>query len=420
MAGKRVLGWAAGLLAASGLFLGHASADWPQFLGPDRTGVAADAGGIARAWPDGGPKVLWQVPLGGGFAGPCVFGDSVLILDRQVGAKDIVRRLRLSDGKEIWRHAYDAPGKVQYPGSRSTPATDGRGVYVVGTLGHFKALRFDTGAVVWEKHLLRDWGGKLPTWAVSQSPLLLGDMVIVAPWGRQAAVVAYQKETGKDVWRTPNRAGKVLEYQSVVPMTVDGTQTIVSSARNGYTIGVDAATGAELWAFSGFFSKWQIPSPTVVDGNRVLLTAGYRAGSVMLRIEKADGRFQAKVEWQHKDLGSHTAQALFHEGHIYGNSTDTGGGLRCLTPDGQVKWDSKSSRVTFERGFLMIVDGMIFDINGKNGELFMVEADPGGFKVLGRAKVLGGVQVWAPMAYSDGKLLVRDQSKLVCLQVGQE
>jgi outer membrane protein assembly factor BamB len=341
----------------------------------------------------------------------------VHILARETGRRDILRRLRLSDGEEVWRYAYDAPGRIDHPGSRSTPATDGEMVYSVGAIGHLKAVRFSDGQVVWEKHLLSDWGGKLPSWAVSQSPLMLGDKVIVAPWGPRAAVVAYDKRTGEVLWTTPNPRGVDLDYQSVVPMMLDGRQTIVSSGRHGYTIGLDAATGQQLWEFAGYNCQWQVPSPTIIDGNRILLTGGYGAGSVMFQVVGAGGGYRTQVVWQNKNLGSHIGQALLYNGHIYANSQDTRGGLRCLSLDGRIVWDSAQSRRRFERGNLIIAGELVFIVDGSNGDLIVADTDPSGYKELATVKVLGGKEAWAPLAYSNGMLVLRDQQKLVCLSL---
>jgi len=402
-----------GVLAASVALAAPAGANWPQFLGVDRSGVSKEP----RSLTDAKANVAWHVPVGAGFGGAAIFGDSVLILDRQEGRQDILRRLALADGQEVWRYAYNAAGKINYPGSRSTPATDGRMVYSVGPFGHLKAVRFDDGKLVWEKHILTDWEAKRPDWAVAQSPLLLGDLLVVAPWGRRAAVVAYDKKTGDVRWTTPNSAGKELDYQSVVSMMLDGRQTIVSSGRHGYTIGVDAETGRQLWAFDGYSCKWQIPSPTVTGRDTVLLCGGYGAGAVMFRIVRAGDGYRTQVLWQNKNLGSHIGQALFYNGNIYANSQDVRGGLRCLSLDGRILWDSARQRRTFERGNLVIAGGMVFIVDGRNGTLYGIEASPQGYRELGSVQVLGGQQVWAPLAYARGRLVVRDQSKLVCLSL---
>jgi len=398
---------------------GARAADWPQFLGPDRNGIAPDGVALPEKWGDGVPRKLWSVSVGRGYAGPAIFGDSVLILDREPSRADVLRRLRLSDGREVWRFRYDAPGKVQYPGSRSTPATDGRLVFTIGPFGHLHAVRFDDGKPVWKGHILRDWAAGRPNWGVATSPLLLGDLVIVAPWGRKAAVVAYAKTTGKVVWATPNPRGVVQEYQSPVPMTLDGRTIIVATGRRGYAIGVDAKTGKQLWSYTGYPQRgWNIPSPIIVGEGRVLITGGYGCGSAMFKVGRSRGPRLPVVElWKSRNLGTKIAQALVYKGYIYGNSSDVRGGLRCLTLDGAIVWDSRAQRRTFEMGNLLIADGKIFILNGRGGRLHMVAASPDGYKELGSVSLLSGQQVWAPLAYSNGRLLVRDLQKLVCLDL---
>jgi hypothetical protein len=116
-------------------------------------------------------------------------------------------------------------------------------------------------------------------------------------------------------------------------------------------------------------------------------------------------------------MGSKCAQALLYDGYLYGNSSDVGGGLRCVTPDGQVKWDSKDNQRTFNLGNLIIADGLIFIMQGQTGELVMAEASPDGYKELGHAQFLTAGEDWAPLAFKDGRLVLRDQHNLVCLDL---
>ena len=395
------------------------AADWPQFLGPNRDGVVPDAKGLARTWPAHGPKVLWSTPLGVGFGGPAIYGDSVLLLDREEDARDVLRRFSLSNGRELWRLEYQAPGKLQYNGSRSSPATDGDLVFTVGPFGHIHAVKFSDGSVVWKADLLKDWRAARPKWGVSNSPLLWGDLVIVTPWGRKAAVVAYRKKTGEVAWTTPNPAGIVQEYQSAVPMTLVGRAMIVATGRRGYAIGVDLETGRRLWTYTGYPQNgWNIPSPISAGDDQVLITGGYNCGSAMFKVERKDRGYVTREVWKNRNMGTKTAQALVHGGYLYSNSTDVGGGLRCLAlDDGTIKWDSRDNRRRFEQGNLIIADGLIFIVAGKGGRLFMVEATPEGYRELASAKLLSGSMVWAPMAYKDGKLVLRDQKKLVCVDL---
>jgi len=395
-----------------------ADGNWPQFLGPGRDGVARDATGLLRKWPEGGPKKLWTVQLGEGFGSPIVLGDSVYILDRAASKKDILRRLKLSDGSEVWNYSYDAPGKVDYNGSRSSPACDGERIYSIGPFGHVTAVNVADGSLVWKAHLLEDWGGKRPNWGIAQSPLLFGGKVIMAPWGKEGAVIARRPATGEVIWATPNPKKILMDYQSPVTMTLDGKATVVASGGNGYTLGVDSETGAQLWEYAGYFCMIHIPSPTIVDATRILLTGGYNAGSQMISIEKEGDAFKPKLLWKDKTVASKIPQPIIINGHIYSNSSDLNGAFRCVTLDGKQLWDSKDAGVTFDMGNFILADGLIYIIDGKTGTLRMIEPSPEGYKELGKTEgLLSGPEAWSPPVYADGKLLIRDKKKMVCVEV---
>ena len=414
--GKRAV--AIGVTIALGLAACAFAADWPQYLGPQRNGVAHDAKGLARSWPDAGPKHLWETPVGAGYAGAAIYGDSVLLLDREDDARDVLRRINLADGKDVWRFPYDAPGKVDHNGGRPTPATDGDLVFTIGPFGAIHAVKFSDGSPVWQGDLLKDWQAQQPGWAVSTSPLLYGDCVIVMPWGKKAALVALDKATGKPVWTTPNPKGIEEEYQSPIPTTLDGQDIILAAGRQGYLIGVDAKTGKQLFEYNGFPKNgWQIPSPLPIGDGRVFLTSGYGAGCVMIKVEHQGDQYKVTELFKNKNMGSKCAQALLWNGYIYGNSSDVGGGLRCLTLDGQIKWDSNKGGPTFDLGTVLIADGLIYAINGGNGDIYMAEATPDAYKQLGKSSLLAGPEPWAPMAFKDGKLIARDMHKMFCLDV---
>lgn len=413
-----IRGVCTGLLVAFCAVALAQAADWPQFLGPDRNGIAADARGLSRSWRDGGPKVLWQTATGEGFGGACVYGDSALLLDREVGKRDILRRIRLADGEEVWRSAYDAPGKLAHQGSRSTPATDGHLVFTIGAHGHIRAVKFTDGSLVWSAHLLTDWAAKKPSWGVATSPLLLDDKIIVSPWGTKAALVAYNKADGEVLWHTPNTAGKALDYTSPVLMKLDGKTMIVATGTSSHTIGVDAETGEQLWSYNGYSCSIQIASPVILKNGRVLLTGGYSAGSAMFKVEAQENGFKVTELWKSKAFGSTLSQAVVYDGHIYLNKgfKNAVHGMACVTLDGTLKWETGQSP-SFDMGAVFLADGLIFAVNGAGGDLVMIGPDPNGYKELARAHVLSGQKVWAPMAFSNGKLLVRDHSKLVCLEL---
>jgi len=394
------------------------AADWPQFLGPDRNAIAPESPKLPRSWPAGGPRVLWKIPVGPGYGGAAVFGDSALILDRENNAQDVLRRIRLADGQEVWRRTDEAPGTLPHNGTRSTPATDGKTVYSIGPFGHICAASFVDGTVLWQAKLLEDWGAKLPQWGVSQNPLLYGDSLIVAPWGTKAAVVAYDKATGAVKWTTSNPGGVQLDYSSPMPLTVAGAPMLAVSGKGAYTIGVDPATGSQLWKYDGYSVKISIPSPLHVGAGRIVLTGGYGAGGAMFKVSKDGDGFSTSEVWKSTKgiMSSKIPQPILYEGFLYGNSSDDNGGLRCIALDGQVKWET-GNRPGFGMGNLILVDGLIFLLNGDDGTLVMAEANPNEYKELGRASFLSGPEVWGPLAYSNGKLILRDQKTLACLDL---
>ena len=433
----RINAAAFGMILAFGMAARLAAEDWPQFLGPQSDGVAHDAKGLARAWPPAGPKVLWQQPVGAGYGGAAIYGDSVLLLDRDGDAGDLLRRFNLADGNEVWRYTYAAPGKLEWNGSRSTPATDGNMVFSIGLFGQISAVKFSDGSLVWKKDLLADWGAAKPEWAVSTSPLLYGDWVIVMPWGKKAALAAYEKATGRVAWAAPNLKGVNEEYESPIPMKFDGRDMILALGMKGYLIGVDARTGEQLFSrlvYPEGVNVWQdVPSPLPIGDGRIFFTCGFNRGSVMLKLARLTDQEKLRPEnrgrqykvtqlWANRSMGSQCAQALLYNGYIYGNSSDVGGGLRCITLDGQVKWDSK---VHFGLGNLIIADGLIYIVHGGNGQLYMAEASPDAYKELGRAqclapKALGQAhppQPWGPPAFKDGRLVIRDMHTIYCLDV---
>ncbi len=131
------------------------AADWPQFMGPARDGVSPETG-LARTWPDAGPKVLWTLPLGQGYASPSIRDGEVYLLDRVEQKQDVMRCLDLQSGKELWNFGYDAPGELSHDGSRTAPTIDEKCVYSVGGLGHFYCIDRKTHKPVWHKDLVAD------------------------------------------------------------------------------------------------------------------------------------------------------------------------------------------------------------------------------------------------------------------------
>lgn len=406
--------------------LSAVAADWPQFMGPARDGVSPETG-LARTWPSGGPKVLWTLPLGQGYASPSVRDGEIYLLDRVDQKQDILRCLSLADGKELWNFAYDAPGEVSHDGSRTAPTIDTNVVYTVGALGDFYCIDRKTHKPVWNKNLVADFGGEKPGWGVVQAPSLYKDLVIVSSMAKEGCiVVAYKQATGEIAWKSEVLG--VLGYSTPVVTKLAGADQVVMVAAckkgggsPGKVAGLNPDTGATLWTYDGFQCFIPIPYPTTLPDDRVFITGGYGAGSCMIQVKQQDGKFTVKELFMTAECGSQIQQPLFYKDYLYinSNSNEREDGMMCMSLDGQIKWKTKDSwfTATFERGPLMMADGLIYNLDGKKGVLYLLDPSPEEFKKIAEVKLLGGKEIWSPMALSDGKLLVRSQSEMKCLDV---
>ncbi len=417
------------------------AADWPQYLGPNRNSTSTQKG-LLRTWPKDGPKVEWTVTLGRGFGGPVVKDGKVYLLDRDDKVGDNLRCLDLSNGKELWNFAYDAPGSVMFPGSRSVPTVDGNNVYTCGHNGDLYCIDINTHKPIWNKNVWKDFGGdRIPTWAITQCPLIYGDLLILASQAPQAGVVAYEKLTGNVKWTTPS-LGRV-GYVSPSIVKVGGQDHVVmitaSAGRSGggKIVGIDPLTGKTLWEYTNW--SCMIPVPSAVDAGegRVLITGGYNAGAAMIKVEKkADGSYGVTELYKTVEFGAHTQPPILYNGYFYAqySTNERKDGMVCMSIDGQIKWKTGRSPL-FDKGGSILADGLLLSTDGRT-ELYLIEPDPSAFKPIASAvllkeggtgssndplasKVGGATQNWAPLALVDGKLLIRDQSQLKCLTVAQ-
>jgi len=414
--------------------------DWPQYLGPNRNSVSAQKG-ILRSWPENGPEVLWTVTVGRGFGGPVVKDGKVYLLDRDDQVGDNLRCLDLSNGKELWNFAYNAPGSVMFPGSRSVPTVDGNNVYSCGPYGDLYCISINTHKPVWNKNIWKDFGGdRIPTWAITQNPLIYGDLLVLASQAPQAGVVAYERLTGNVKWTTP--ALGPVGYVSPSIVKVGGQDHVVmitaSAGRrggSGKVVGIDPLTGKTLWEYTNW--SCMIPVPSAVDAGegRVLITGGYNAGAAMIRVEKkADGSYGVTELYKTVEFGAHTQPPVLYNGYFYAqySTNERKDGMVCMSIDGQIKWKTERSP-SFDKGGSILADGLLLSTDGRN-KLYLIEPDPSAFKPIASAELLkeggtsndpmasrvgGPTQNWAPLALVDGKLLIRDQSQLKCVKVAQ-
>lgn len=391
-----------------------AAGSWPQFMGPTRDGVSTEKG-LLKAWPSEGPRVLWKLSVGKGYGGAAIDNGEVFILDRPNQQQDVLRCIDLTTGNEKWAFGYDAPGRLDHDGSRSTPTVTETSVYSIGPFGHLHCVDRKTGKVLWAKNILADYEGKLPSWGVAQSPLLYRDSLIVAPQSATVGVVALDPRTGQERWRSA-AIGR-LAYVSPRIVTIEGTDHIVCISPDG-VVGVSAADGTVLWEYK---RRCMIPVPnvSVLGPGKLFVTGGYNSGSAIIQVSLVDNKWNVTELVRIPQIGAHCHQGLVYKDHVYVlcNTNERNDGLVCFDSEGKLMWQTRRDPYLCKGGSILTGDGTIYIMDGRTGELHIVEPSPEGFKSLSKAKLLDGSEIWGPLALSDGRLVVRDQSQLKCVDV---
>ena len=396
------------------------ASDWPRYLGPNGNAVSKEKG-LKRSWDENGPEILWTFPLTEGFGGPAVSEGKVYIYDRVENEKNVLRCLDITNGNEEWTFTYDVTGKISYNGSRSIPTIDGSRIYVCDPFGNFHCLDKNTHKVIWHKNIWTDFGGtELPRWGIAQHPQIYNDLVIVASQAENAGVVAYEKQTGEIRWKTEPLPGKP-GYVTPKLVKIGQEDHLVMISALGTVRGFNPKTGKKLWSYDGWQCKIPIPNVTEIGDGRLFITGGYDAGSAMIMIKKVNPGYQVEELFKTTEFGTHVHPAILYKGHLYGHCTTntTKDGLVCMDLKGTVKWKTKSSP-NFDKGGFILADDMLISMDGTKGNLYLIEPTPVEFKPLSTAKLLDTTMCWAPLTLSNGKLLIRDQKQMKCIQLKKD
>jgi outer membrane protein assembly factor BamB len=390
---------------------------WPGFRGAARDGISTETTPLARAWSEAGPRKLWSVELGEGYAGPAVAEGRVYVIDYDREKKqDALRCLSLADGREIWRFAYPVSVKRFHGMSRTTPVLAKGLVVAIGPKCHVSCLDAKSGELKWGLDLVRDFGATVPQWYAGQCPFVDGDRVILAPGGTNALLMAVELATGKVVWQTPNPNDWKMTHASIAVTEFAGKRQYVYPASHG-VVGVAATDGALLWETADWkISIATVPSPLVIEPGRIFLSGGYGAGALLLELKEEGGRIVPHPVYRlaPERFGAAQHTPILHQGLIYGVRPD--GRFTCIRPaDGEAVWTS-SPGTNFGLGPFLLAGDLFFIVND-SGKLVLAEASTTQWKPLAEAKVLNGHESWGPLALAGGRLLVRDLTQMVCLDV---
>jgi outer membrane protein assembly factor BamB len=385
------------------------AADWPQILGPARDGRSAETG-LNRDWTAKPPTAAWTRTVGKGWAGVPVVGG-VAYLFHRVDDEDVLEALDAATGERRWKFAYPAKYRDDFDfddGPRATPTISGDTIVLLGANGDLHAVDRKAGAKLWHINLLKEYGAGKGFFGVASSPVVAGDRVVVNVGGKGASLVAFDRKTGKELWKTGDDEAS---YSSPVVAKFGERSVVVAFTRAGL-LGAALDSGAKLFDLpwrSRIDASVNASAPLVLDGH-IFLTSSYGTGAILL---KCDGKSVEEVWSNDKSLSCQYATPVRSGDHLFGTDGRADfntGRLRCIEwKTGAVKW----SRDRFGCAGVIGVDGRFLAVT-ESGDLVAFAADAARYVELGRAKILDG-KVRAIPSLADGRLFARDETKLVCV-----
>jgi len=419
--------------------------DWPQWLGPNRDSVWRETG-ILDKFPAGGPPIRWRSNTGAGYAGPGVAAGRVYVADRQlapgvsnpsdpfargrIAGVERVLCLNETDGKLVWKHEYDCPYTVSYPaGPRVAPQISDGKVYSLGAEGNLLCLDAKDGSVLWSKDFKKDLGAQTPLWGFSGHPLIDGKKLICLAGGESSTVIAYDKDSGKELWRALN--AKEPGYSSPMIFEAGGRRQLIlwhPEAANS----LDPETGAVLWS-EPFKARSGMTIATPRKKNDLLLFTSFYNGSLMMRLDA--GKPAANAVWRTEKASEKDTQHLnavlctpfLEEGYIYGVCSY--GQLRCLKADtGERVWETFKATTSGEpvrwANAFIVKNGDRFFLFNEKGDLIIARLSPKSYEEISRVHLLeptntaaGRDVLWSHPAFANHHMYARNDREIICVDL---
>jgi outer membrane protein assembly factor BamB len=400
-------------------------AHWPGWRGADRSGLSPDRG-LNTNWEAAPPKLLWMGEgLGKGYASVSLAGGRIFTTGNQSDGQ-AVSALDAADGRLLWRTPITtASPKHGHEGSRCTPTVDGDRLYVVASSGAIVCLSAVDGRIHWNKDFREKWGGQMMSgWGFSECPLVDGELVLFTPGGKDAMVVALDKQTGAEAWRcaVPDLGGRGrlgAGYSSIVVSHGAGVKQYVQLTGQG-VIGVRAADGKFLWGYADVANRTANIPTCLVAGDYVFCSTGYGAGAALLRLSPTgDGVRAEEVYFKDgKEFQNHHGGMVLVDGHVYCGHAHNNGFPICLAlATGEIAWGGEQRGPGSGSAAAAYADGHVV-LRYQSGEVALIEATPSAYRLKGvLTPAYQEGRSWAHPVIIGGRLYLREQDKLMCYSV---
>ncbi|MEM9291183.1 MAG: PQQ-binding-like beta-propeller repeat protein [Acidobacteriota bacterium] len=386
---------------------GPVTGSWPHFRGPQRDGKTPSAVALLEDWPEAGPAVLWSAEVGAGYSG-LVIVENRLFTAYNRGAQEVLAALDAGSGEELWTVSLgDSYTDSMGDGPRSTPAVAGSTVYALSAQGLVQAVDAASGESKWTVDLVQRFGARIPRWGASTQPLVLADRLLVDAGGTESnSIVALSLETGETLWTSgSDRAG----YSQPLPLTIDGVEQVVFFTATKLQ-SVDPASGDLLWE-KPWQTDWDVnaATPIFAEPNRLFVSSGYDTGSALLEISRSGSDWGVSEVWRSRRLKNQFSSSVRVGDHLYGFDNKI---FKCLElSTGREVWKTRG----FAHGSLIFGGGDLY-VLGEEGRLALVEATPEGYREKASVQIFNS-KAWTSPTLLDGRLFVRDESRLLSLDV---
>lgn len=415
--------------------------DWPQWMGPQRDNIWREDG-IIQKFPEGGPKVVWRVPVAGGYAGPAVADGKVFVTDYVSGADvkianferkeftgtERVMCLDEATGQELWKHEYPVKYTISYPaGPRCTPSIHNGKVYTLGAEGNLFCFDANSGKVVWQKDFNKDYNTKAALWGYAAHPLVDGKKLICVVGGEGTHTVAFDLETGNEIWHNFNSPEQGYSPPTIIE--AGGARQLISAKPNGVTSS-DPETGKEYWSVPYTATSGSIIMSPVKSGD-YLYVGGYSDQSLMLKL--AADKPAAEIVWGNErrhGVSPINVQPIVDGDVIYG--VDQNSNLMAVAvPSGERIWETmepisqEEGRINSGTAFI-VRQGDRYWLFNDSGDLIIAKLSKEGYEELDRMHIIeptnnafGRDVVWCMPAFANKKLFVRNDAEIICVDLAE-
>ena len=378
-----------------------------QWRGENRTGIYNEQG-LLKSWPEKGPQLLWHYDgLGEGHSSVAIDANKIYI----TGMTKDIGYLYVFDlnGKLLNKKEYGKEWSKNYNGPRETVTINEGKLYILTGTGFLICMNQETLDILWQKDIVVDFEGKNIAWGVNESPLIVGEKVILTPGGKENNVVALNKNDGSLIWACAGE-GDLSAYCSPLYIEKIEIPQIVTMMAN-HILGIDISTGEKLWSFKYENQRRIHPNTPIYHDNMLLCTSGYGKGSVMFRF--TDGGRSVEKVWEETEFGAKTGAMVKVGDNIYGSGDNSKFWFCVDWETGEIKYRDNAIAV----GVVIAADDMLYCYSEK-GEMALVKATPEKFDLISKFPItLGTQQHWAHPVIYQGVLYVRHGDTLMAYEI---